>query len=251
MTVRAATYAFARPAPYLLQRGQAQTIQAPIRHGTDGDLVEVTESGSTVTVKRPDGTSLVSGAAVSVSSSTAGYLLTPSASEALGAGWTVEWSLVIAGVTYPYRQAGYLCDWVPPNVVSVQDLYTRIPELAARVPQQQGATARGGTGEGWQRQIDDAFWELVRRLIEDAHKPWLIREVTGYRDWLLVRSLQLCVQAMTYGADGVWAQKSKELAYELKRVEARLKIQYEDDAATYRRGRHSSFRMAPVGRPVW
>ena len=46
-------------------------------------------------------------------------------------------------------------------------------------------------------------------------------------------------------------REKTEMLAKKSNAEARLKIQYEDDAATYRRGRHSSFRMAPVGRPLW
>ena len=145
MAVRQATYAFARPAPYLLERGVAQTIQAPIRHGSAGSLV-APDSG-TITINRPDGTALVSGAAVTVSSSTASYDVTPSASETLGAGWDVLWTLVFDGTTYPvFRQSAYLVKYVPPNLISAQDLYTRVPELQHRVPQSQDDTTRGGSG---------------------------------------------------------------------------------------------------------
>lgn len=251
MSVRTATYAFGRPVPFLLERGVAQTIQAPVRHGADGSLVEP-DAGGTVTILRPDGTAFVSGATVSITSSIAGYELTPSSSETLGEGWETRWSLSFSSVAYPvFRQAAYLCDYVPPNVVSVYDLYTRIPELSARVPRRQGAAADGGTGEGWQRQIDEAYYELIRRLLEDGQKPWLIREVTGYRDWLLTRALQLCVGAVSYGPQDDWAQHSKELHFELQRVEARLRFQYSDEDAGLRRGAPGAIRLAPRGRPVW
>lgn len=250
MPIRTATYAFGRSVPFLLERGAAQTIQAPVRHGADGSLV-APDSG-TVTIVRTDGTNLVSGAAVSITSSIAGYELTPSASETLGEGWETRWSLTFDSVAYPtFRQSAYLCEYVPPNVVSAFDLYTRIPELSARVPRRQGATTDGGTGEGWQRQIDEAYYELIRRLLEDGQKPWLVREVTGYRDWLLARALQLCVGAISYGPDEAWAQHAKNLHFELQRVEARLRFQYSDDEVAMRRGAPGAIRLAPRGRPVW
>jgi hypothetical protein len=250
MPVRTATYAFARPAPYLLERGASQTIEAPIRHGSAGSLV-APDSG-TVTIVRPDGTNLVSDAAVTVTSSTATYTVSPSSSETLGAGWEVRWTLVIGGVTYPvFRQSAYLCEYVPPNVISVQDLYTHVPELQHRVPQAQDATSRGGSGEGWQRQIDEAYYELVRRLLDDGRSPWLIREVTGYREWLLTRALQMCVGAIDAGPDTAWAQHGKRLHFDLQRADSRFRIQYSTDDAQHRRGGVPSIRLAPVGRPVW
>lgn len=250
MPVRVATYALARPAPYLLERGASQTIEAPIRHGSDGSLV-APDSG-TITIVRPDGTELVSDAAVTVASSTATYTVLPSSSETLGAGWEARWTLTIDGVVYPiYRNSAYLCEYVPPSVVSVLDLYTHIPELQHRVPQSQDVTTRGGSGEGWQRQIDEAYFELLRRMLDDGRKPWLIREVTGYREWLLTRALQLCVGAISFGPDSTWAQHAKRLYFELQRVEARFRIQYSTDNADTRQGGSPVIRLASAGRPVW
>jgi hypothetical protein len=247
MGFRQATYAFGRPVPYLLERGAAQTIQAPVRYGSAGGLV-APDSG-TISVEKPDGTFLVSEEAVTISSSIAQYTLTPSSSEALGEGWTVYWDLTIGGVAYPtFRQAAYLCKHVPPNVISANDLYSRRPELEARVPQKQGAR---GDDVGWQPQIDEAYYELIQRLLDDGRRPWLIREVTGYRSWLLTRALQLCVQAIPGGLDSSWAQASKDLAFELRGAEARLRFQYDDEAATVRRGGSPVIRLAPTGRPLW
>lgn len=250
MAIRAATYAFARPAPYFLERAATQTITAPIRHGSGGELV-APDSG-TITITRPDGTNLVEDQSVTVSSSTATYTLAPAASETLGAGWTVLWKLTFAGVVYPvFRQSAYLVKYVPPNVISERDLYARVPELQHRVPQSQGETDRGGSGEGWQPQIDEAYFELLRRLLDDGREPWLVREITGYRDWLLTRALQLCVGTISFGPDSTWAEQSKRLYFDRKTVEARMRFQYEDDQAATRRGASPIIRLSAVGRPLW
>ncbi len=250
MAIRAATYAFARPAPYFLERAATQTITAPIRHGSGGELV-APDSG-TISITRPDGTFLVEDQSVTVSSSTATYTLAPAASETLGAGWTVLWKLTFSGVVYPvFRQAAYLVKYVPPNVISERDLYARVPELEHRVPQSQGATDRGGSGEGWQPQIDEAYFELLRRLLDDGREPWRVREVTGYRDWLLTRSLQLCVGTISFGPDSTWAEQSKRLYFDRRTVEARMRFQYEDDGAATRRGASPVIRLSAVGRPLW
>jgi hypothetical protein len=39
MAIRVETYALARSAPYLIERGATQTLTAPIRYGPDGSLV--------------------------------------------------------------------------------------------------------------------------------------------------------------------------------------------------------------------
>jgi hypothetical protein len=250
MAIRVETYALARSAPYLIERGATQTLTAPIRYGPDGSLV-APDSG-TVTITRPDGTDLVSGATVTVTSSTATYTVLPAASETLGEGWTVLWTLTIAGTVYPvFRQSAYLCTYVPPNVISTVDMFVRVPELQHRVPQAQDLVARGGSGVGWQPQIDEAYYELVRRLLSDGRQPWLIREVTGYRDWLLTRALQLAVGTISFGADSTWAQQSKALHFEMLKVQAALRVQYDTDNPGIRRGASPVIRLAPVGRPLW
>jgi hypothetical protein len=250
MAIRQATYAFSRPAPYLLERGATQTLTAPIRHGSGGGLI-APDSG-TVTITRPDGTNLVEDQPLTVSSSTAQYTVAPAVSETLGAGWSVLWTLTFAGVVYPvYRQSAYLVKYVPPNVISERDLYARVPELEHRVPQAQGSTDRGGSGEGWQPQIDEAYFELLRRLIDDGQKPWLVREVTGYRDWLLNRALQLCVGTISFGPDSTWAEQSKRLHFEGKTVAARMRFQLDDEDSATRRGASPVLRVAAVGRPLW
>jgi len=254
VTVRVDTYAFVRPCPYLIERGKAQTITAPIRYGTSGSLVA--PASGTIQVVQPDGTDLVAaGTAITVASSMATYDLTavmlPS-TLALGAGYEVRWTLTFGTTVYPtYRQSAYLCEYVPPCVIAVSDLYTRLPELRARIPQWQGDSSRGGDGTGWQPQIDAAYYELLQRLLDNGKTPWLIREVTGYREVLLVRALQMCVQAIPHGLDSDWPSVSKDLYFELQRAEARFRIQYSSDDASERRAGGGPIRLCPVGRPSW
>ncbi len=249
MTIRQATYGFGRPIPYLLQRGASQTIDCPVRHGAGGALVAPSSPGSTYVVKRPGGSPLAPAAPVVVSSSTATGTASPSAAEALGAGWSVEWSLEIGGIAYPVRIEAYVCDWVPVCPVSEADLYLRLPELRHRVPQSQGER---GTGEGWQPQIDAAWYELVRRLLSAGQRPWTVRGIHGSYDWVLTRSLQLCIDAISVGLDESLAERKRQLHFDMQRVAAELRFQFDDETdPNIRRGQGPVLRLAPVGRPTW
>lgn len=248
MTIRQATYAFGRPIPYLLQRGATQTIDCPVRHGAGGALVAPSSPASTYVVKKPGGSPLAPAAPAAVSSSIATGTVTPSAAEALGAGYNVEWSLSIGGVVYPVRLDAYLCDWVPLMPVSEADLYLRLPELRHRVPQSQGER---GTGEGWQPQLDAAWYELVRRLLADGARPWTIRGVHGAYDWVLTRALQLCIDAISVGLDESLAERKRQLHFDMNRAAAGLKFQFDEDPSDRRRGQGPVTRLAPVGRPTW
>lgn len=258
MAVRTATYALARPVPYLLEAGYStadgnsgQTISAPIRYGSDGSLVTVTQSGSTVTITKPDSSDLVSAGSVVISSSIPTYTLaagTPSTAEALGRGWMIEWALVIGADVYTFRQTAYLCSYVPHLTVSAADLYARMPELEHRVPQSQGER---GSDVGWQPQIDEAWYEFLRWMLSNAREPWKITEATGHHDFVLTRALQLCVQAIPGGLDSVWARSSRDLHFEVERARAGLRLRYDDESPAIRRGASPVIRLAPTGRPTW
>ena len=249
MTVRADTYAFSRQAPYLLERGVTQTIDAPIRHGSSGSL-QAPASG-TVTVEKPGGTDHTTAQAVTVTSSIATYSLTLASTETLGEGWTVIWALTMAdGNVHTYRQAAYLCEYVPYCVISAVDLYAVVPDLRTRIPQYQQDSPRGD-GTGWQTQIDLAYYDLIRHLLRDGRKPWLIREITGYREWLLHRALMHCLGTVSYGPDSSWAIHRKDAYHEWRRAEAQMRLQFSEDDADTRRGGAPVIRLAPAGRPRW
>lgn len=253
MPIRTETWTFARPVPYLLERAVAQTIQAPIRHGTAGALVAPTEAGSTITVQRADGTLLLNAVQITdVLDSVAVHDLTAAmlpASATLGEGWEVRWSLLLSDGGHTFRQAAYLCEYVPPCTVSVVDLYGRLPELRYRIPQAQGPTTEGGDGTGWQTQIDIAYYELLRKLIDDGRRPWLIREVTGYYEWLLARSVQLCVAAIPGGGPDHWTTGAARNAhFAMREASGKLRLQYSTEAPTRRRGGGPTIRLAPVER---
>jgi hypothetical protein len=233
--------------PLLLVRGSAQRIEAPVRRGSTGALVA--PSSATVTITRPDGTAIVSGASCTISSSVAGYTLTPGASETLGAGWTVSWALAMTdGDMIPWREEAYLCEYVPPCSVSATDLYTVSPELRYRVPEAQGS---GGTDEGWQPQIDAAYEDLLRQLMDDGHRPWQIRTVAGYHPWLLARSVQRCLEAIPSAPGDTWETERRSAHFRMVSAAAGLRIQYVEDAATTHRGAGPVIRLCPPERAQW
>lgn len=221
-------------------------LRAPVRWGSTGAL-QAPASG-TITIERPDGTELVSGAAVTVSSSIATYTVTPSASETLGAGWTVAWSLTMTDGVLPWREESYLCEYVPPNVVSAADLYRAQPELRHRVPEAQGDD---GTAEGWQPQIDQAYDELLEMLVNDGRRPWEIRSVSSYHRWLVARAVQIALGTIPSAMGDSWSEARKAAHFEVTAARGDLRIQYADQPATVRRAGASTIRLAPVGRSPW
>jgi hypothetical protein len=225
------------------------TLDAPIRYGASGALV-VPASG-TISIRRPGGDLAVSAAACTVASSRLTYDWTPASTEVLGAGWSIEWTPTIGTTAYPtMRASAYLVEWAPVNVVSELDLYARIPELRYRVPQAQGPTAQGGDGSGWQPQIDEAFYGLIQRMLDDGRDITKVREPTGYREWLICRAIQLAVGAVSYGPDSTWADKAKDAAFAMRTAEAGMRLQFSDIAPDIRSGGRPLVRLCSVSRPL-
>ena len=92
---------------------------------------------------------------------------------------------------------------------------------------------------------------MIRKLLDNGREPWRIREVTGYRDWLLTRALQLCVGTISFGPDSTWAQQAKALYFEGQKAAASLRFQYDDEDASVRRAGSPIIRLGAVGRPLW
>ncbi len=242
---RTETLAAVRPVPYLLERISSQVVTCPVRHGSTGAL-QAPASG-TLTVTRPDGTSFLSAGAVPVPASVATYTLASLASEDVGQGWTLVWSLTIDGVPYVFRFDAYLCTYIPHNPISVQELYDYEPELRHRVPQSQSSR---GDGVGWQPQVDAAYYALIQWMVDSGHRFWTIRGMTGTREWLRTLVLMRCCRALSTAPDDAWSRKATDYRYEHKTAEAKLVFQFDSDSAGTRRGASPVIRLAPVGRPL-
>jgi len=245
VAIRAETYALARPIPYLLQQQPAtQDVEFPLRHGSSGALIEPT-SGTAI-VSRPNDEEFSSGA-VAVASSVASYTVPDTSAEDVGAQWTIAVDLTIAAKSYKYRRGAYLCEYVPPCPISVLDLYGRVPELEGRIPHRQGPT---GTGEGWQPQIDAAYYEFLRLLIADARPIWLLRSAEDYYDFVRLRACELAAKAIPAARDSSWDVERRILWSEAEGAKGRIRLEYTTDRG-HRSAGEGPIRTVPAGRPLW
>lgn len=244
MAERDDTYAPARPIPYLLGRVAAQTVSLPVRTGSAGGLVLPTAGSLTVTC--PTGS--VTAGVVTFPGDISTADISTVVGFPAGAGYSLNWSLTIAGVVYPYSIEAYVCDYVPPSMISVLDLYSREPELRHRIPQSQSATNRGGSGEGWQVQVDESYYDLIQTLLDRGEQVWTIRGLTGLRAWLRSRALMLCCRALSTATDDQWDRKAGVYYAEWKAADGSLVLLHAEDPATTRTSR-GPYRLAPAGRP--
>lgn len=245
MTERTLTYAAPRQVPYLLGLLASQGVDCPIRHGATGALVAPTSG--TLTVTRPEGTEIVAAAAVTITSSVATYTLPTLVTETAGEGWTLVWDLLIGGAHYLYRFDAYLCPFAPHCPISVLDLWggEGLTELQHRVPQ--GRDAERGDGTGWQPEVDSAYYAIIQWLLDNGHRPWLIRGMVGLRAAVLTLALKNACRHLA-GTDDIFARHEGHYYSAHRAAMGQLRVNYETDSPTQRRAGVPTINLRPTGR---
>lgn len=165
--------------PRLLERGQDETVTlalyqgASIVHPTSGTYSLVNESGETV----------VSGAVSVAVDGVASYAVggASTADRDYSDRWLEEWALVVGGVTHRVQ-----CDAMNVrrklyNVVTQDDLKRRHPQIVAE--------NLSPESEDFTGQIDEAFEEFERELINKGNRPNLILSPWSCRACVLALAL--------------------------------------------------------------
>ena len=200
--------------PDLIEQGRSNALEVSVYR--DAALVEPTEAGSTVSIYNAANTAVVDGAAVTVAGSKATYALASAtvSDEALGEGWRIEWSLVISGSTFVFRNDAALVLHRLAPVVTAADLYRRHPDLN---PSNDATLVAAGTTH--QDALDEAWAELQLSLIGRGNRPNLIMSPSSLRMCHLFLTLELVFRdfASTSG-EGKWDALS--LTYQGKASEA-------------------------------
>jgi hypothetical protein len=242
VTTHYPTAALDRPTTQRIRLGVAQTLSAPLRYGAGGALLAPTSG--TISILRPDGSSLVSSAAVTVAGSLAYYdLSAPAATEPTGDGWSVVWRLVISGATDIITEDAVAVSEVARPVISERQILVREPELGYRYPQ--GLTT-------WQGVIDAAWEDLVRMTDAEGRPLDLNRVPSATYDAHLYHSLELCYQALTVGIDSAQVFVGKVRWYSEKaKIAIGLMAQRTPSDAAGDRSSAGPYRLAPAGRPTW
>jgi hypothetical protein len=167
-------YTFRTPYPDTLQRGRAQSVQMPVYR--DGAVSPPTIVGSSFSLRKPDGTFVVEGAAITLSSSIATYALTaldlPTTLD-LGEGYQEVWLLVLAdGTPRTVDREAALCLRPLVPVITDLDLIATYPNLNE---------FRGNAISHWQGFIDEAWKQILGRLIGEGHLPYLVKSGWSFR----------------------------------------------------------------------
>ena len=169
--------------PDLMERGRANALSCPLWQ--DGALVAPTEAGSTVTIWDGSGTKQADAVAVTVTGSIATYSYTPASTLSYGEGWRVEWSLIVSGTTYVFRNDGALVRNVLFPVVTDSDLFRRHRALNP------SSAAPLSSVADYQDYIDEAWATIQGRLIAKGDRPNLILSPSALRGVHLAQTLAL------------------------------------------------------------
>jgi len=197
----------------------AQTLTLPLE--TSGATVEPTSG--TLTIRKGDGSDLITDQAVTVTDGIATYSIsagTLPATLSYSRDWIAEWTLVVDSVTYRIEWPMALVRRIAVLSAGVSDLTTRHTELASW---------KADEGPSLQDYIDEAWDELQERLWRERRYPDQALTPNSFR--LPTVFLALSVAFLDYHASAGGTGKYKELAdhYRAEYEEAWARLQFVQD----------------------
>lgn len=247
MPLPVATYAPRFRLPEIIERGQAVTLSCPVYR--EGALVAPTEAGSTVRILRKAGTEYLPASAIAVSSSVATYALPAvSTSEPCEEGWRIEWALVMPdGLTHTFRNSLALVLRRLYPVISDQDLKVLHPDLD---------TLLTSTQANWQSAIEEAWYALQWRLLQNARRPWLVIEPGALREYHVRKTLEAVFRDAATSADSTGRWQALADHYRQSAEQAWGQIRMEEDTSeaasqVSRPPARATTFLCPLDRPSW
>jgi hypothetical protein len=178
--------------PRLLERGQDETVTLTIYRGAS----PVHPTSGTYTLKNENGETVVSGAVSVAVDGVASYAVggASTTGEEYSDRWLEEWALVVDGVTHRIQCDALLVRRKLYNVVTQDDLLRRHPQLVSEnlPPELDDFTG----------QIDEAFEEFERELINKGNRPNLILSPWACRGCVLSLALSYIFRDAITNATG-------------------------------------------------
>jgi len=213
----------------------------------DGASLSAPSSG-TVSVYNASNTAVVDAQAVTITASVATYeVQTASVSaESFGAGWRVEWSLVMGDTyTHVFREEASLVRVKLHPAASNADLLRRHPDLASYYP----------TGESsWDDQIAESWRWLTDKLEGLGRRPALIISPAALRPVHQAAALELICRLLAGSGslDNSWTVLAEHYLAERDRAFGDLRFDYDEDddgqgTATRRRAGRPQIFLAGRG----
>ncbi len=209
------------PLPDTIERGQANALRCPLY--LSGTLTA--PASGVVSVYDANGTARVDNAAVTVASSVAGYAWTPATDLALGENWRVEWTLVVSGVTYQFRNPAMLVRCRPSCPITPQDMYDLAPALNPGGSDPVTA-ASAADHDGM---IEVAWVDVQGRLLAAGRRPWLVIGGHALRDVTLYTALARTFDSLSHRNRETYGEAGKDYQRRADDAWARLTLTYDAD----------------------
>jgi len=210
--------------PDLIPKDLGAVLTCPIYR--DGAIVA--PASGTYALRKPGGESWLTGS-VSVVSDVARVTIASGtiADETLQMGYRMEWSLVIGGLTYVFRNEVGIVRAAPTCPVSDRDLIARHSSLNDWL---------AGSGEtSWQDWIDEAWAQCQRWLIQKGNRPHLILQSSDLKDLMACWAMVVILRDLSTNAseaDKVYRLRN-EYMEELKQLQDGLRLAYSEADETY------------------
>lgn len=211
--------------PRFLQQGRGETLDFPVYAGPSS----VAPASGTFTLLDEAGETVVTGAVV-VTAGVATFVLVSTFADDVSLpvfAWRERWALVgLSGQPTPmtFERTAQLCRVAPHQVLGLEDLYRMHPEWRRQLPQAYSSDPS--------IPVDDAWVELIQRLLGDGHIPGKILNwfafATVHKYWaahLICRAWQTDApndSRWSRLADAYWKRATEE-------YEQRLKLQTDSD----------------------
>jgi hypothetical protein len=226
------------PFPDFLERGRAQLVTLEVYR--DGAL-DAPVSG-TFTLTDAAGVAQVDAQAVTISASRAQYsiaALTLPSSLPLGEGWQEEWALVFSdGVERIFRRSASLVLRSIHPVITDADLLACYSDLDDLRPSDQTS---------YQTSIDEAWRQIIGRLVGRGRRPYLILDPWSLREIHLETTLSIIFRDF---ASSIGEGRYLDLAESHKKTAAsawrQLTFQYDSDHDGKADGRGRRTAAEPV-----
>jgi hypothetical protein len=178
--------------PDVLARGRTNTLSGTLQNAGTAPTI----TAATFHLYRPDGVE-VTGCTLSLASNVA-TVTVPAASLpatlTLGEGYQEVWTFTVGGVEYSYQRPAALA------------LYQLVPaihqsDVSGSTGRQPSLARNLGAGVTVQSFMDQAWGQIVRKIIAAGHLPYLIRTPDALGEAHICLTLALAYEGMAAGSD--------------------------------------------------
>ena len=199
--------------PDFIERGRSNTLTADIR--LDGAVVTPT-SGSVVIFDNNN-----ESAASGTFTGAATFNYTPASTLDLGTNWRVEWTCLIGGQEFFFRNEAALVRAKLYSVVSDVDLFKRVSSLDPN------ATTALSSITDYQDFIDAAWLTINGRILSKGNRPNLIMSPASLREVHLLLTLSYIFEDFTSRLNNEYAETAMSYREQYQAEWGELRFEYD------------------------